>query len=168
MKPWSLIKLGLLIPKDKKLIGCKWVYRVKLKADGSIDRFKARLGAKGFNQIEGNDFHDNFSPAAKVVTVRILFVVAVINSWLLYKLDVNSAFLHDFLDEEIYMQPLKGYDNCKESQVCKLKKSFYGLKQVARQWNTKFSKQLLKYCFRPSCHDHCLFILSKSNCFLVL
>lgn len=77
---WEITEL----PKGKKSIGCKWVYKVKLKADGRVDRYKARLVAKGFHQVEGVDFHDSFSPVAKVITVRIFFTLAAAHSWSLH------------------------------------------------------------------------------------
>lgn len=116
----------------KKLIGCKWVYKIKLKADGTIDRYKVRFVAKGYNQVEGIDFHKVFSLVAKVVTVRIFFFFALVavHSWFLHQLDINNPFLHGFLDKEIYMIALEGFKKVKPGQV--LKRSLYGLKQVLR------------------------------------
>lgn len=121
---WELTAL----PIGKNAIRSKWVYKVKVKADVNVERFKARLVAKGHDQIQGVDFHDSFSPVAKVVTVTIFFSIIAHQGWPLHQVDVNNDFLHGFLDEEIYMIPPQGYHKAKDGQVCKLRRSLYGLK----------------------------------------
>lgn len=102
---WEIMDL----PHGRKTIGSKWVYRIKTKPDGTMDRYKARLMAKGYHQVHGIDYLDSFSPVAKMVTVRILIAVAIARAWPLYQLDINNAFLHGYLDKEVCMLPPEGY-----------------------------------------------------------
>ncbi|KAL0403961.1 UNVERIFIED_CONTAM: Retrovirus-related Pol polyprotein from transposon RE2 [Sesamum radiatum] len=161
---WKLVPL----PLGKKAIGCRWVFRLKLNADRSVQRHKARLVAKGYNQIEGIDYFDSFSSVAKSVTVRVLMAIAAARNWPLLQLDINNAFLHGSLDEEVYMIPPEGYDLHTPGLVCQLKKSLYGLKQASRQWNIELTTKLQNYGFVQSPHDHCLFVKATSQCFSAL
>jgi hypothetical protein len=122
---WELTEL----PKHKKPIGCKWIYKPKLKSDGSIDKYKARLAAKGYSQTKGIDYAETFAPVAKLNTLRMLIALATKYHWKLHQLDVKSAFLNGELKEEVYLTQPEGFvEKGQEHLVCKLKKALYGVK----------------------------------------
>jgi len=155
-----------LVPPSKgnNLIDCKWVYKLKRKADGSIDRYKARLVAKGFKQRYGIDYEDTFSPVVKIATIRLVLSIAVSRGWCLRQLDVQNAFLHGVLEEEVYMRQPPGFEDARfPNYVCKLDKAIYGLKQAPRAWYSRLSSKLLSLGFVASKSDTSLFIYSKSN-----
>ena len=164
-RTWSLVPHS----PSQNVVGCKWVYKLKLNCDFSINRYKARLVAKGFHQQYGVDFEETFSPVIKPPTVRIILSLAVQFDWPLRQLDVRNAFLHGHLREEVYMVQLHGYvDSSCPNHVCRLWKSLYGLKQAPRAWFERFSTQLLHMRFQASLADSSLFILHHGKLVIYL
>jgi hypothetical protein len=153
---WEVVDL----PKGKIPVGCRWVFTIKYKADGTIERCKARLVAKGYTQTYGIDYMETFSPVAKINTVRILLSLAVNLDWPLHQFDVKNAFLQGTLQEEVYMELPPG---CKQQtegnkQVCRLRKSLYGLKQSPRAWFERFTNFMKTVGYTQSNSDHTLFL----------
>ncbi|KAH9717593.1 retrovirus-related pol polyprotein from transposon RE2 [Citrus sinensis] len=129
-----------LVPRTEnhKLVGNKWVFRIKTNTDESVEKYKARLVAKGFQQIEGVNYFKTFSPVVKSATVKVILSLAVMNQWQIRQVDVNNAFLNGDLTEEVYMRQLEGFvDPQRPDFVCKLYKALYGLKQAPRAWFDK-------------------------------
>lgn len=121
--------------EGNKTIDFKWVYKVKLRPDGEVERMKARLVARRDKQIAGKDYKHSFSPVAKFISVRTLVALATSQNWKLHHLDINNAFLHEYLDEEVYMKPPLGHNEEHSGKVCILRKSLYGLKQMEHRVN---------------------------------
>ncbi|PKU64958.1 Retrovirus-related Pol polyprotein from transposon TNT 1-94 [Dendrobium catenatum] len=162
---WSLVPA----PPNKQVIGCKWTYKTKTLPSGQIDRYKARLVALGYTQNFGEHYNETFSPVAKMVTIRMLLILAVNRNWPMLQLDVSNAFLHGDLSEDIYMRQPPGFeDPLHPTAVCKLHKSLYGLKQAPRQWFQKFTSFLQSRGFRFSRSDPSLLIYNKSNVHIFL
>ena len=145
-------------PYGCKPIGCKWVFKKKLRPDGTIEKYKARLVAKGYTQKEGEDFFDTYSLVARLTTIRVLLSLATSHGLLIHQMDVKTAFLNGELDEEIYMEQPDGFVvDGQEGKVCKLLKSLYGLKQAPKQWHEKFERTLTATGFVVNEADKCVY-----------
>jgi len=146
-------------PSHHNVVRNKWVFKVKQKSDGSVDKFKACLVAKGFEQNSGIDYHETFSPVIKPATIRLILSLAVQFDWQLRQLDVSNAFLHRVLEDEVYMEQPQGFvDPSFPNHVCRLHKSIYGLKHAPRAWFKRLSTALLEHGFVESHMDYSLFI----------
>ena len=133
---WNLV----FLPVGKKVIGFHWVFTKKVNPDGSIARLKVCLVAKGYSKTYGVDYFDTFSFVAKMKFVWLFISMAATYNWDLHQLDIKNVFLHDDLQEVVYMeQPLGFVVQGKIRRVCLLRKSLYGLKQSPRAWFGKFS-----------------------------
>ena len=123
-------------PSNANIVRCRWVFKTKLRSDGSLDCLQAKLVAKGFSQVEGLDFAETFSLVIKPATIRLLLSLALMRGQPIKQIDVKNAFLHGNLREHVYMeQPLGFIDPLLRKHVCKLKKALYGLKQAFRELN---------------------------------
>lgn len=160
---WKLVDL----PRDKNPINNAWIYKTKYKANGEIDRFKARLVIKGCAQVHGIDFQETFSPVVKYDSIRVILAIAAARKLMLRQFDIKTAFLYGDLEEDIYMKQPKGYENGTQL-VCKLQRSLYGLKQAPRCWNKKFKTMLRNFDLKETKADPCVFVSNKKNQLLIV
>ncbi|KAL0410984.1 UNVERIFIED_CONTAM: Retrovirus-related Pol polyprotein from transposon RE2 [Sesamum latifolium] len=164
---WTLVDP----PKGVRPVGCKWVYKRKLEADGEVTAFKARLVAKGYTQRPGVNFEETNSPVAMAKSIRILLAIGTWYDYEIWQMDVKMAFLNGFVEEEIYMDQPEGFTTIGEEQkVYHLQRSIYGLKQASRSWNTHFDEVIRGYDFIKNEHDPCVYkkINRSSIAYLVL
>lgn len=139
------------------VVPCRWVFKSKLQSDGTIKRYKARLVARGFSQIQGIDYFETFSPVVRYESVRAILAVVAKHNMELMQFDVKTAFLNSSLKEDIYMQQPEGYEDGSD-RVCHLKKGLYGLKQSPRNWNNEFNNFVISHGLRQSEADPCVFV----------
>lgn len=157
---WKLVKL----PSGRQAIGSKWVFKVKHKPDGSVDRFKARLIAKGFSQKPGIDYNETFSPVVHRSSLRALLSYGVNRGMMIHQMDVVTAFLNGKLSEEIFMTQPEGFVVAgKTDLVCRLDRSLYGLKQSPRCWNQVLDDHLQSLGFVSSGVDQCVYVRNDKN-----
>jgi hypothetical protein len=161
---WHLVPC----PPRVSLITCKWVYKVKTQSNGSLERYKACLITRGFQQEKGHDYDETFAPVAHMTTIHTLLVVASVQEWSISQLDVKNVFLNGELYEDIYMHSPSGY-SVPEGMVCHLRCSLYGLKQAPWAWFQHFASVVITASFFISAHDPALFVhMSPSGKTLLL
>lgn len=164
--PWELVE-----PEENmKIVGNKWVYKIKYNPDGTVSRYKARLVAKGYHQTVGVDYTETFSPIAKSATVKMMLSIAAAKGWEIKQVDVNNAFLNGELNKKVFMEQPKGFVDPKHLKaVCKLKKALYGLKQTPRAWYEKLKRALIEWGFKNAISNTLLFYQNRGeNHLLVL
>jgi len=124
-------------PKDKQVIGSKWILKVKRNENGHVDKFKACIVAQSYPQTYSIDYEDIFSPVAKCSAIRTLLALAHAYKCEIPQLDVKTALLNGIIDHDIYMSQPEGFPHLdKPNHLCKLKRTIYGLKQLARCWGS--------------------------------
>jgi hypothetical protein len=166
-KTWELTKL----PKGKKPIGCKWVFKRKeTVSEKEGERFKARLVAKGYSQRHGIDYDEVFSPVFRHTSIRIVLALVADQDLELEQLDVKTVFLHGNLEEEIFMVQPEGFKKPgKENLVCRLKKSLYGLKQSPGQWYKRFDSCMIQITYTHCEYDCCVYVrILEDNSYIFL
>ena len=162
---WDLVER----PKDLNVIGTKWVFRNKVDEFGTVIRNKARLVAQGYNQEEGIDFDETFAPVARLESIRILLAFACFLNFTLFQMDIKSAFLNGFINEEVYVEQPPGFESFNlPNHVFKLKKALYGLKQAPRAWYERLSNFLIQKGFKMGKVDTTLFIKTEKKDFLIV
>jgi hypothetical protein len=157
---WTLVPC----PTEQNIIGTMWIFKNKTDEHGTVVWNKTRLVAQGYTQIEGVDFDEIFVPVARLESIRILLSIACHLGFKLYQIDVKSAFLNDILQEEVYVEQPKGFQDPHHSHhVYKLKKALYGLKQAPRAWYERLTTYLLTKGFTRGQSDQTLFIRNQGT-----
>nr|GEU57090.1 retrovirus-related Pol polyprotein from transposon TNT 1-94 [Tanacetum cinerariifolium] len=164
---WVLVDL----PPGCKTVGSKSIFKKKTDMDGIVHTYKARLVAKGYTQLYEVDYEETFTPVADIRAIRILISIAAYYDYKIRKMDIKTAFLNGYLDEDIYMVQPEGFvDHNHPKKVCKLQRSIYGLKQASRSWNKRFDEQIKRFEFAQNLDEPCVYQnASRSNVtFLIL
>ncbi|GKA84924.1 retrovirus-related pol polyprotein from transposon TNT 1-94 [Tanacetum coccineum] len=162
---WELVPQ----PRNMTIIGTKWVFRNKLDENGIVSRNKARLVAQGYNQQEGIDYDETYAPVARLESIRILLAYACALDFKLFQMDVKSAFLNGFINEEVYVAQPPGFiDFEKPDHVYKLKKALYGLKQAPKAWYDRLKAFLIKHEYKIGMVDNTLFTKKKSSNLIIV
>lgn len=159
------------LPRDRKAIGSKWVYKIKRDADGNITTYRARLVAQGFTQKPGVDFLETYAPVAKIESIRLLLALAATLDWEIHVIDVDSAFLNSDMpeDQTAYLKQPPGHEaKGKEDWVWFLSKALYGLRQSGHLWYQKLKGILVKIGFKPCKADPCVFVRIRGNAISII
>ncbi|GJR31069.1 retrotransposon protein, putative, ty1-copia subclass [Tanacetum coccineum] len=151
---WVLVDL----PPGCKTVGSKWLFKKKTDMDGIVYVYKAHLVAKGYSQLYGVDYEETFSHVADIRAIRILISIAAYYDYEIWQMDVKTAFLNGYLDEDIYMVQPEGFvDPNHPRKVCKLQRFIYGLKQASRSWNKRFDEEIKRFGFAQNLDEPCVY-----------
>ncbi|CAI7867381.1 unnamed protein product, partial [Closterium sp. NIES-53] len=162
---WKVVPIG--VARNKTILTGKWVFRVKTKADNTIDKFKARWVVRGFDQEHGRDFTETFAPVSRHTSLRILLAISAMKNKKLRQIDVANAFLYAPVDAEIFVELPHG-SHREPNQVCQLLKSLYGIKQAPRLWQQYLHTRLIRIGFKQLPHDQGMYRLTKNDDFILL
>jgi hypothetical protein len=168
----SLIENGTFelvrLPPGRKPIGSRWVFKVKRNADGSIERYKARVVAQGFAQRPGFDYTETFAPTPKWAALRAILAIAAMEDLELESVDISSAYLNGELKEEVYMRQPEGFVEKGDDWFWRLLKSLYGLKQAGRCWHKKLNEVLEKLGFKRTVSEHSIWIFQRDDVRIII
>jgi hypothetical protein len=168
MKRCDLLSDPVRLPSNGRIVGTKWVFKRKRNMQGLVERFRARLVAKGFMQVFGLDYFGTYAPVARLATLRMVYALAVSLQLDMASLDVEAAFMNAPLKEEMFINAPPGTPPLPKGFVYRLKKSLYGLKQSPREWNTMLTEFMVKECgFTQLLSESCLFIKRVGDKFVV-
>ena len=155
-------------PKGVHVIGTKWIFKNKTDEDGEIIWNKSQSVAQGYTQVEGVDFDKSFAPVVRLESIRILMSIACTMNFKLYQMDVKCAFPNGYLNEEVFVEQPKGFEDSHFSNyVLRLKKALYGLKQAPRAWYDQLTQYLLDRGFKRRYADRTLFVKNDKDYLLV-
>ncbi|GJT49494.1 retrovirus-related pol polyprotein from transposon TNT 1-94 [Tanacetum coccineum] len=156
-------------PMDMTIIGTKWLYRNKLNENGVVSRNKDRLVAQSYNQQEGIDYDETYAPVARLESIRILLAYACALDFKLFQMDVKSAFLNGFINEEVYVAQPPGFiDFANPNHVYRLKKALYELKQAPKAWYDRLKAFLIKHDYTMGMVDNTLFTKKKNSNLIIV
>lgn len=153
---WTLVERT----KEMNVLSNQWVFKRKYTSNGEIEKYKARLVVRGCFQKAGVDYNEVYSPVVRYESVRVILSIAAAENMSILQFDVKTAFLHGIIEENIFMEQPFGFE--KDDRVCRLKKSLYGLKQASHQWNKRIVQFLVKFGFKQSTADLCVFIYAMN------
>jgi hypothetical protein len=156
-------------PEGKSVVTSRWLYKTKYAIDGSIEKHKARFVARGFSQVEGVDYDETFALVARYTSIRSIISIAAKMGWRIHQMDVKTAFLNGFIEEEVYIEQPQGFEvSEREFHVYFLRKALYGMKQAPRAWYSCIDTYFLQMGFEKTDADPNLYYIIRGEDTLIL